>query len=282
MLYKYKTVYPKFVSYPDNNIVLYIDPKDWRGKKKIAFDFARKKIGRNIQFWRDLVTQNNPDLCLDIGANYGECLFSLSYNNETSIIGIEANTKLIPHLLQSKENHPNKKQIAIFNILAGDKKDENAHIYIDLDWSGTSSAVEGIQAHKNLKRQTIAEDTVDNILLTKYSDKQNLVFKIDVEGYEPYVLSGMKQSITNMQRAIGYIELDSNFLKKTNTSLEAFNIIVEDFDIYLPMSRTEKVIKKINALEDIKFTHGEDFHTDIILVKAADLSWLPHTWKISS
>ena len=53
------------------------------------------------------------DVFLDIGANYGECLFALPLYKKVKVRGYEANPDLIKHLNKSKTYNDDIKDIAI-------------------------------------------------------------------------------------------------------------------------------------------------------------------------
>ena len=76
---RYRTLRPHKVALPDVDAQIHIDPSDRRARKKLLYDPLRGRTNRNVRFWRDFCATLEPDLALDIGANYGECIFSTDY-----------------------------------------------------------------------------------------------------------------------------------------------------------------------------------------------------------
>ena len=118
ILLKYKTLninkIPNRIVLPSSNI-LYVNSEENRGRALLISDGMTQK--RLTQFWCNAVEVIRPDLTIDVGVNYGECIFSTIYPTHTKIYGVEANRNLLPYIKKSREAHPNKSQIRIFNVL---------------------------------------------------------------------------------------------------------------------------------------------------------------------
>lgn len=106
ILLKYKNLYSKKISLPFFNNEIFINPLDKRVKNLFLYKF-HDNSRKNIKLWMTLVSTFDPTIVLDVGANYGEYMFSPIYKKYVSIIGIEANKNLIPYLNDSKNMHPN-------------------------------------------------------------------------------------------------------------------------------------------------------------------------------
>lgn len=52
---------------------------------------------RLTNFWINAINEYSPDLLIDVGVNYGECIFSTNYPKHTQIYGIEANRDLLKY-----------------------------------------------------------------------------------------------------------------------------------------------------------------------------------------
>ena len=76
------------------------------------------------------------------------------------------------------------------------------------------------------------------------------LFKIDVEGYEKYVLKGIRRIIKESSDNIGLIEFNNNYLANADTDINEFSsFLAKNFPVYY-----------LNKDQLIKFT-TIDFHT---------------------
>lgn len=95
----------------DSDHCIYVNEQTNKGRQLVAGNgMLHPKV---TDIWRTAATKFLPDLVLDIGAGYGDILFSIEYHNKAKIIGIEANNEYDPGLIQSKDEHLNRKQIEL-------------------------------------------------------------------------------------------------------------------------------------------------------------------------
>ena len=88
-----------------------INPDDAMARKKLVHDTLRNKMRFHRTFWKQMCETTGCDLALDVGVNYGECLFTPTYQTSTTVIGYEANPQIDPYLEESKTLHPQGNQI---------------------------------------------------------------------------------------------------------------------------------------------------------------------------
>lgn len=99
----------------DSNHYIYVNEQTNKGRQLVASDgMLHPKV---TDIWRTAATKFLPDLVLDIGAGYGDVLYSTEYNKDAKIVGIEANKAFEPYILKSKMEHLNSKQIELENSL---------------------------------------------------------------------------------------------------------------------------------------------------------------------
>jgi hypothetical protein len=132
---------PERVRIKETGGYIYIDPKDRRAIKKLVLDTVRRRVSEPMRFWRDFLGKLKPDFALDIGVNYGECLFSVRYPGVTRVIGCEANLGIIPCITRSRDSHPDAGHIEVIHGLISDTSDQQQNFYVDPTWSGTASVV---------------------------------------------------------------------------------------------------------------------------------------------
>ena len=237
LLTKYKTLntakIPNKIVLPSSN-VLFVNANENRGRALLISNGVTQK--RLTSFWCKAVEILEPDVTIDVGVNYGECIFSTSYPSEAKIYGVEANQELLKYIMQSKEAHVNSSQITICHAFVSDKDGEETQFYVDQHWSGTSSA-SYIPSHQMIEEVTVQSTTVDSLIKEDVTNK-SVLFKIDVEGYEALVLKGMTRLVETSSKMIGFIEFNSEYIEKLGMTVDAFlSFLKSHFHLYIYQGR---------------------------------------------
>jgi FkbM family methyltransferase len=264
MFRKYKRFRPKKLRPAGSNNFIYVDPSENRGRAILrGFAGGQPELKK---LWRNAVRTLEPTIVLDVGLNYGEFLFAETYSEKARLIGIEANERLQPWIESSKKDHPNSKQMELICALASDKKSEKHTFYVDPAWSGRSSAVQSAK-HK-VERREIPSITIDSLFEGRPLNNETLVFKIDVEGYEPFVLRGMQQLIKDCPRAVGLMEFNSQTLQQLEVDIEEFlAFLLEHFQVYMVDHAGHITpIKKADFTLMQEALGTKDVETDLLLI----------------
>ena len=214
----YKRLRPDRLALAGSDHTIFVDRREPRGRALLLGRGAGQPAVKKVWCWA--VRTLDPEAVIDIGANYGEFLFLPTYSPSARVIGIEANPSLLPYLERSCSLHPNCGQIELYSALAGPVSEGSADFYVDKRWSGRSSAL----LHKTIRepeRTSVQRLAVDS-LFAATGQPRCLLFKIDVEGYEPEVLGGMTDMLSASERALGILECNDQLLKKLGTSRAAF------------------------------------------------------------
>ncbi|KYG33705.1 FkbM family methyltransferase [Alkalihalobacillus trypoxylicola] len=223
--------------------------------------FSRVQANLN-QFWVKTVEEFIPTVVVDVGLNYGEGLFSTIYKEPVDIIGIEPNPYLIDFIRNSIELHPNKNNINVVEAIASNGYNEKLEFFVN-EQSGLSGLVAQNQGIKEIIY--VQSIKLDDILLKKGSIDR-LLFKIDVEGHEPYVLEGMSKTISSSKEAIGFVEFDSKFLDKQGINIQEYlNFLFKWFLVEIYQDRVRTSISKEGLLNLTKMK--KHLHTDLVLIK---------------
>ena len=263
---KYRTLntskIPKEIVLPSSNMI-FVNSEENRGRALLISNGMTQK--HLTHFWINAVNEYSPDLVIDVGVNYGECIFSTNYPNHTKIYGIEANRDLLKYIHQSREVHRNKAQIKIFNVFAADKEEKKT-FYVDKHWSGTSSAAYR-PAHDMIEQTTVSSVRIDSIVEEDVTNK-TILFKVDVEGYEAFVLRGMTELIQKSGSALGFIEFNSEYMEKSGVNLNDFlRFLQQHFTVYI-YTKNGLVNGSQLTLSDLYKLFGSNYiHTDMILDK---------------
>jgi FkbM family methyltransferase len=271
ILLHHGTINPSRVQLSQSDQFVWINPRDWRARKKIIADTVRGRFPRNQRFWRLGIQEFEPEVVLDVGVNYGECIFSTEYPESVSVFGFEPNPAIQPYLQQSKAEHPNGDQIHLNFVLASDGSSQAVDFFVNEKWSGSSTAAIGA-AHgtsSHFKTITVTSTTVDQVIQDKLPGTDRMFFKIDVEGFEYRVLEGMKKSISGVKDVLGMIEFDPDLLDEAGENTKEFWAFLNDtFSVYL-FDKFD-VLHEVSGskIQDLHAICGTKIHTDLVLVKS--------------
>lgn len=220
LLRMYGTRSPERIRLANSPNHIFLDPTDQRARTII------RGLGRGLQprlrrIWHEAVTRLHPTIVLDVGVNYGEFLFAETYPSDVRLIGVEANTRLKHWISRSVASHPNNGQIEMIYALASNADNQQKPFYVASDWSGASSAVLHSQ-RKNVDEVSVPTISIDSLLGGRDLEADTLLFKIDTEGYEPVVMSGMRDTISRCKNLFGIVEFDTQLLTSLEIDLEQF------------------------------------------------------------
>jgi FkbM family methyltransferase len=206
---------------------LYIDLKDNRGRA--IRDAAGVTQPFTAWLWRRLVRALDPQIVLDIGANYGEIAFSSTYGSKTQIHLFEPNPYVRAYLGKSASTRADFRNFHLHSELVGSNSGQQTFV-IDRKWSGTSSAVGRITESDSIKgpgeeqfeEVSLPSITIDECLASSgVGAGARILFKIDVEGYEGHVVSGMENTLRNASAYAGLVEFDRTYLTRAGTNPDA-------------------------------------------------------------
>ena len=260
---RYGRLFPDAIQLPNSQSNIFVDRSEPRGRSVLL---CRARGQPNLKrLWHRAVELMQPDVVLDVGANYGEFIFAERYPAAERVIGIEANPALEPFLKRSREVHPDRQKIQILNALAAERSDEEHVFYVDSISSGRSSAV---QRHDS---QTVATKTrsvaIDDLVKDIVQPDKTIVFKIDVEGYEPMVLSGMKQTLGCSARLLGIMEFNPRLIRLSGADPEVFLAqLFEMVAVYaLPHAQPSRRLVAGTLAEIQSLENCDEIELDILL-----------------
>lgn len=266
----YGTDHPDVIQLPGSRTRIHIDPRDGRAWKILAMAPLFGRIARNQPFWRDACLRLAPSLALDIGLNFGECLFSAEYHRHTELHGFEANPRLRPFVKRSLVEHPGRDQMHIHFGLVAEQPGPDASFYVDRRWSGGSTAISGLKPEERERYDVVKVPvtSVDTVLAPRSASRPggSLVFKIDVEGYEFRVLQGMQKTLDAPQWSVGLVEFDTALLTKAGESLESYWAFLQERFAVFAFARSARATRVRDWSELAALFRKPEFHTDLLLV----------------
>lgn len=235
-----RTFIPRKVLLSYSSNLLFANPFESRG-----FALLKNK-GRGQpyikKFWRIAVSLFNPQLVLDIGANYGEIFLDTHYPNSIKkIVAFEANPLLSKYLLSSKNAHPLSQKIELVNGLVAKQNKENVTFFIDKFSSGRSTALKN-NFVKSVKMVSVNSYRLDDYLKDDMLLCESLVFKIDVEGFEPFVLDGMTGILNSKSNLIGCLEFNLTSLRKNDIDIDQYLVKLNSYFHFLALLKNGQIV----------------------------------------
>jgi FkbM family methyltransferase len=211
------------------NIRLFINIKD-PIDRIIFYENAYEE--RQLNFLADWIEKNQPNIFIDIGANFG--VYSLRISKLFQMLKVIAFEPVLTTFKKLKMNikiNNLGKRIKIYNVGLSNSNGLKKMIALKrrnyIQSGGFSFNVpqrklndeDVIQFHKSMKG--------DEVLKFK---KEKIVIKIDVEGYENKVLLGIKNLLNNNKILLQIEMFDDNFKKINKFLLEKRFKLINKFN----------------------------------------------------
>jgi len=179
--------------------------------------------GHILELWQDL-GRLRPDLCIDVGANYGEFTAAMMPRG-IPIMAIEPNPLLTQCMRATFALHP---EIAVVQAAVSDEE-KSIDFYINRRCSGFASVSERVAAESfalwGESQHAIAcrvqSRRLDALVAEIHGSRpRTVVMKIDVEGAEPQVLRGATELLAGCEWWRAIVEWSPLALQRTGLTLE--------------------------------------------------------------
>ena len=253
--------HPTHVRVLESEHDLTIDPHDGRVRKILLYDTARGRRKTNQVFWLDAAAAFAPTIALDIGLNYGECLFAPRYPAGTKLHGFEANPGLMRYVDQTREYHPNASDIRLHQAAVSDVSGQTVHLAVNNQWSGSSHLANADDGETVAVQSIRIDDAID-----RPSAADRLLFKVDVEGFEPPVLRGMTETLAAAGASLGFVEFSPSLMTERGHDVAAYwEQLCESFAVFLCTHTGDAQPLPKQRWSDLAATHTFA-HADLILV----------------
>ena len=190
-----------------NDCIFEIDIRESIERKTYFLkEYEKKRMDQLNKFRNEI----NSKIFIDVGANIG--FYSISFSNKfEKVYSFEPNKRNFIVLKKNIEAN-NLKNIKVFNYGLGDKEE------VLLGKSNTKGELfqtSGFAlSKKNLEGESVLIKKGDDFLQFK---EKKIIVKIDVEGFELYVLKGLEKTLTN-----NICVLQIEIWKKTNNEVLKF------------------------------------------------------------
>lgn len=275
ILARYGTLKPGSVLLPGTRHRVHFNPDDDRAYKKLVMDSARGRVSTPMRFWREHVAAHMPALCLDVGANYGEC-FAYAEYPQSLCIAVEANPTLLPYLRHTREAHQDAERIQLESCLVGAVDGVECSLYYSPKWTGGGSAV---RSEGQLTEARVPGHTLDTLVARHPAWQETpLILKMDVEGYEGRALEGFTHLFQRKQ-VVGIMEFDTAMLRRAGTDPHTlFERLVRHFKIYLTRARSRELLPVADWAALSRHASGGDLHRDLVFCTHPDM--LAPGWRV--
>jgi FkbM family methyltransferase len=162
-------------------VVLHADHTDIRGTELAVYkgNLDRKAVAA----WRRLVSEVQPAVAVDVGANYGEVAFSTCYYGLRELHLVEPNPAVLPWLRKTIAAATTDYPGTVLHAGAASDRPGTARLYLH-EHTGVASL--RVPNSRGVEVECFRLD--ERIHL---HDDDSLLFKIDVEGHEQAALEGM-------------------------------------------------------------------------------------------
>lgn len=166
--------------------------------------------------WRHLIEELDPDVLVDVGANYGEFTLSPNCSRRTHVFAYEPNPNVADCLRQSVGANDARVEVVEAAVGSGDAAE--ACLYLG-EHSGLATLAEAGSAHAiRVKSTTLTAQHMSD-------GYRSALIKIDVEGYELAALRGARAWLDALERYV--IVLEAHHLSRSELEeISGFGTVV--------------------------------------------------------
>jgi len=195
---------------------------------------------------------------IDCGCNFGAYSIPIAKEFEDqNVYAFDASKKAI-HKLKQNIDLNKITNITYFNIGIGDKNTE-AYFNEEISDLKNDGSFRFTQDKNNEKTKIYKlDDVFEN---DKISIKENIVIKLDLEGFDFLALKGLTKTL-NRSKVIIFIEISKMLLENSKNFSNEFELFIKNnklniYDLNLKNKNVNEVIKSINAIDINNETIGD-------------------------
>ena len=236
---------------------------------KFYASFSKKSLSRwmlkNLKPWDNenvekviyFIKKYNGSF-VDCGCNFGAYSIPIAKRFEDrNIYAFDASKKAIYNLEQNIELNKIK-NINYFNIGIGDKNTE-AYFNENIDNLKNDGSFRFTQNRDNEKINIYKLD--DIFKNEKISLKENIIVKLDLEGFDFLALKGLSETIKKT-KVIIFIEISKMLLENSEDFSNEFDLFIKNnrlniYDLNLKSKDVNEIIMSLNASDKNKETIGD-------------------------
>lgn len=183
-------------------------------------------------------------VCFDIGANIGETTLNFAQLAKNGKVYSFEPVPFLYERLTTNVGLNTFKNIELHNLAISDNSDD---LFFEAPKNRNSSGISLTKENSNTSMR-VASNTLDEFVSSKQIEKIDFI-KIDVEGFENYVINGAKQTLKKFKPML-FVEIDNRYLIPKNTSEKKLLTQLQQ-EFYYTLYRIHGLEKiKINTIED--------------------------------
>jgi FkbM family methyltransferase len=221
-------------------------------------NYINSKVSGEYNFIQ-ILSNFNPTLCIDIGANNGSYTKMLLELTNSKVISFEPLPEAFNNLVELKNSYASRFQP--YNLGIADKKG-NLKLYFgdsDSQHASFSSDIRRIDyvGEKNNNFLNVDVISIDEFVLKNGINEIDFI-KIDTEGYEYEVLLGSINTINNIIPKFIQIEMNYHQLFRNQTLL-SLSKLLSNYDMYQLLPYGKKLIKVDPEKPESNFFYFSNF-----------------------
>lgn len=227
---------------------LYVNERDRRGR-----ELAKANGNYNptaLRIWQKLITEDEWDILVDVGANYGEMLANVVPPNGARIVAVEPNPNILPFLNMTLSTFDRVDVVPV----ALSKRSGQRRFFSDPDWSGCSRLV-----GKKTANMVVPSTTLDRLLDLGHSRLRStrMLIKIDVEGHEIPVLQGASSCLVLARNVAALVEVAHLSQKHRDWLCDNFAIYAEHLN--------RQTLERVYAIDRASLEAGGYYPNDVVI-----------------
>ncbi|TAH01559.1 MAG: FkbM family methyltransferase [Sphingobacteriales bacterium] len=204
--------YQKGITYTQNGILVSFDTRNYIEYKIFAEGYYEQEVTLLMKNYVEL-----GDTVLDIGANIG--VHSLNLSKMVGKSGSVYSFEPIPFLRDKLNRNISLNRFSNINIMPFALSDSNYTIKTAFSQNGNNGTF-------FIQNDDSGETEINCVKGDDWANQQQItnlkLIKIDVEGFEYKVITGLKETI-NKYKPVIFFEYDTNYISRANSSPADFN-----------------------------------------------------------
>lgn len=172
-----------------NGRTIFVNPGDPKGRKLAEHDGNLNPD--TLHLWNHLIGLERWTDVIDVGTNYGEMLVNVDLPEGARVVACECNDEILPYVESTLSRLPTPVKLL---KKAVDSRVGVAEFLVDRNWSGTSRLVrKESDSGDRVGTRKVETTTLEAVLAdsTREVSERRVLVKIDVEGFELEVLTGI-------------------------------------------------------------------------------------------
>ena len=192
-------------------------------------DLLKNWESETLRIWKEFSRKGGT--CVDVGAYLGIFSIISAMSGARQVIALEPNVFVLDSLRKNLEINGVDKTVQILSLGASNEISEVALLtmpnrprssgaFLDLESKESIVYDSGFRKYEGVRQNIVKVSTLDNVLAKECNDIE--VIKIDVEGYEMFVIEGANRILREQQPSLIIEIVDSRQKAKMDSKLAEY------------------------------------------------------------